>query len=135
MKIQMDKDQGALQTRYTGTDLLRERMQGVHTHPTPLSWAVTFLYNLYSAKAFFLIFAIKICHQSVMPFLGGQQSPFINKKILLIFCLLYIMTTSTAHRIPATRQNTALNAIKIRRETAKHPLGVHSTKAETIVKQ
>jgi len=45
------------------------------------------------------------------------------------------MTTSTAHRIPATRQNAALNAIKIRRETAKHPLGVHSTKAETIVKE
>ena len=45
------------------------------------------------------------------------------------------MTTSIAHRMQATRQNAALNAIKIRRETAKHPLGVHSTKAATIVKE
>lgn len=40
-----------------------------------------------------------------------------------------MLGTSMAQRIPATRQNTPLIAIKIRRVTARQPEGVQSKRA------
>ena len=37
-----------------------------------------------------------------------------------------------AQRMAATRQKTPLNAIKMRRVTAKQPLGVHSKRASKL---
>ena len=37
-----------------------------------------------------------------------------------------------AQRMAATKQNTPLNAIKMRRVTAKQPLGVHSKRANKL---
>ena len=42
------------------------------------------------------------------------------------------MFTSMAQRMAATKQKTPLNAIKMRRVTAKQPLGVHSKRANKL---
>ena len=42
------------------------------------------------------------------------------------------MFTSMAQRMAATKQNTPLNAMKMRRVTAKQPLGVHSKRANKL---
>ena len=57
----------------------------------------------------------------------NNHNPFYNISIK------YYIPTSIAHRIPAIRQNTPLNAINIRRVMAKQPEGVHSVRADVHI--